>query len=308
MRPCMDVRPPSTAQPGPSRPARDPDALVETIRSSVIGDDEAVAGPFGVRRVTYADYTASGRSLTFIEDYIRDAVLPLYANTHTESSGTGLQTTRFREEARDTIRRAVGGSDDHAVIFTGSGSTSAVNKLVLAMGLRIPAELDERYGLSARIPAERAAGRLRRTVRASQQRAAMARVDRRRRRHPRGRRRAHRSGPPRRGVAPLRRSAAPHRQLQRGLERDRASSPTRTASPACSTSTARCRSGISRRRPRTSRSRWTRRATRSPTRTRSSSRPTSSSAGRARRGSSSPAASCSGTGSRRSPAAAPSRT
>ncbi|MFI5226884.1 MAG: aminotransferase class V-fold PLP-dependent enzyme, partial [Candidatus Limnocylindrales bacterium] len=136
-----------------SRLAHDPDALVETIRSSVIGDDEAVAGPFGVRRVTYADYTASGRSLTFIEDYIRDAVLPLYANTHTESSGTGLQTTRFREEARDTIRRAVGGSDDHVVLFTGSGSTSAVNKLVLAMGLRIPAELDERYGLSARIPA-----------------------------------------------------------------------------------------------------------------------------------------------------------
>jgi selenocysteine lyase/cysteine desulfurase len=131
-----------------------PDVLIEAIRASVIGDDEAVAGPFGVRRVTYADYTASGRSLTFIEDYIRDAVLPLYANTHTESSGTGLQTTRFREEARRTIRDTVGGSDDHVVIFTGSGSTSAVNKLVAAMGLRIPAELDERYGLSDRIPAD----------------------------------------------------------------------------------------------------------------------------------------------------------
>ena len=73
------------------------DALIGLIRGSVIGDDEAVAGPFGIRRVTYADYTASGRSLSFIEDYLRDAVLPLYANTHTESSGTGLQTTRFRE-------------------------------------------------------------------------------------------------------------------------------------------------------------------------------------------------------------------
>ena len=127
--------------------------LVETIRSSVIGDDEAVAGPFGVRRVTYADYTASGRSLTFIEDYLRDAVLPLYANTHTESSGTGLQTSRFRDEARRIVREAVGASDAHVVLFVGSGSTGAIDRLIHVLGLRLPAELDERYDLAARIPA-----------------------------------------------------------------------------------------------------------------------------------------------------------
>jgi selenocysteine lyase/cysteine desulfurase len=131
----------------------DPAALIELIRASVIGDDEAVAGPFGIRRVTYADYTASGRALSFIEDYLRDAVLPLYANTHTESSGTGLQTTRFREEARRIIRDAVGGSDAHAVVFCGSGMTAAINKLVDVLNIRIPADLDERYGLRGQIPA-----------------------------------------------------------------------------------------------------------------------------------------------------------
>ena len=128
--------------------------LIVMIRGAGIGDDEAVMGTFGIRRVTYADYTASGRSLAFIEDYVREAVLPLYANTHTESSGTGLQTSRFREDARSIIRESLGGNAaDHVVIFCGSGSTAAINKLVEVMNLRLPADLDDRYGFRASIPA-----------------------------------------------------------------------------------------------------------------------------------------------------------
>ena len=112
-------------------PAVSDPRLIETIRASVIGEDEAIATPFGLRRVTYADYTASGRSLAFIEDVIRDAVLPLYANTHTESSGTGLQTTRFREDARAIIGEAVHADpDEHVVLFCGSGSTGALHTLI----------------------------------------------------------------------------------------------------------------------------------------------------------------------------------
>src|SRR5438445_376045 len=127
--------------------------LIERIRSSVIGEDEAVMGPFGPRRVTYADYTASGRALSFIEEFIREVVLPLYANTHTESSGTGLQTTRFREEAREIIRAALGASHEHAVIFCGSGSTGAINRLIDVLNMRIPADLDDRYHFTSLIPA-----------------------------------------------------------------------------------------------------------------------------------------------------------
>jgi selenocysteine lyase/cysteine desulfurase len=137
---------------GPQAPGLVTSPLVERIRRGVIGEGELMDGPFGPRRVTYADYTASGRSLDFLEDFIREQVLPPYANTHTESSGTGLATTRLREDARRIIRDAVGGTVNDLVIFCGSGATAAVNKLIGILELRIPAGLDERYQLAERIP------------------------------------------------------------------------------------------------------------------------------------------------------------
>ena len=47
-----------------------------------------------------SNYFIITRPLKFIEDYIRDYVYPFYANTHTTTSVTSRQTTKFRHEAR----------------------------------------------------------------------------------------------------------------------------------------------------------------------------------------------------------------
>lgn len=126
--------------------------LIRTIRESVIGDNVAIDGPFGEKPLIYADYTASGRSLTMVEDFIRQDVLPFYANTHSETSFTGAQTTALREQAREQIRQSVNGSERDQIIFCGSGATTAIHKLIDILNLRLPADLNDRYNFERLIP------------------------------------------------------------------------------------------------------------------------------------------------------------
>ncbi|MFT4888238.1 MAG: selenocysteine lyase/cysteine desulfurase [Pseudohongiellaceae bacterium] len=128
--------------------------LISKIRESVIGERQLIPTSFGMKPLIYADYTASGRSLAFIEDFISTKVLPFYANTHTETSFSGAQTTAYREQARGTIRSAVNGNNDDQVIFCGAGATAAINKLIDILNLRLPAELSEKYHLLDQLPAD----------------------------------------------------------------------------------------------------------------------------------------------------------
>jgi selenocysteine lyase/cysteine desulfurase len=113
----------------------DVEQLLRTIEESQLGYGTTLQGPFGTKQVVYADYTASGKSLGFIEDYLRHEVLPHYGNTHTTTSVTSRQTTFFREEARLIVRNAVNATEKDAVLFVGSGCTAAIHKLIHCLGL-----------------------------------------------------------------------------------------------------------------------------------------------------------------------------
>jgi len=125
--------------------------LTTLIREQEVGRTSTVTTPFGDRLLFYADLTATGRFVHFVETWLAE-VRPFYANTHTSVSSTGRVMSALREEARAVVGRAVNAGPDDVVMFVGSGATAAINKLVGLLGIRIPEPLERAYRLSEHIP------------------------------------------------------------------------------------------------------------------------------------------------------------
>jgi len=111
-------------------------STVAALADGLIGNHASVEGPFGIKPLIYADYVASGRALLQVERFILEQVLPYYANSHTEASYCGGFITRLRREARATVAKCCGATQEHAVIFAGSGATAGINRLVNLFGVR----------------------------------------------------------------------------------------------------------------------------------------------------------------------------
>lgn len=111
------------------------DDVIDKLREGVIGEGAAFESPFGIQKLIYADYVASGRALRQVEGFVMERVLPFYANSHTEASHCGGEMTRMRREARAIIAGACGADDSFATVFAGAGATAGLNRLVHLLGV-----------------------------------------------------------------------------------------------------------------------------------------------------------------------------
>lgn len=128
------------------------DPVLVWARAGVIGRAAPIRTPQGVVPKRYFDQTASGLPFGPIEDLIRERVLPYMANTHTEASATGRFMTAQFQAAHDKVRAALNAGPDDVIVFTGSGATGAINKLIAVLGLRVPDVLARRYGWGRDLP------------------------------------------------------------------------------------------------------------------------------------------------------------
>jgi selenocysteine lyase/cysteine desulfurase len=107
------------------------------LRRQVVGADAPITTPFGDRLMVYADYTASGRCLGFVERYLQH-LQRIYANTHTEDDISGRSMTHLLEAAESAIKRSVNAGPGGRIIPVGSGATGAIDKFQQIVGVMIP--------------------------------------------------------------------------------------------------------------------------------------------------------------------------
>lgn len=116
----------------------------EKYRNNTVGYRTEFNGPYGRKRILYADWIASGRLYQPIEDKISRELGPYVANTHTETSFTGATMTKAYARAKKIIKQHVNAGDHDCLIATGTGMTGAVLKFQRILGLKLPEQFNDR--------------------------------------------------------------------------------------------------------------------------------------------------------------------
>ena len=106
-------------------------------RDNIIGIDQTFDSPYGLQKIIYADWTASGRLYRPIEEKIINEIAPFVGNTHTETSITGSTMTLAYHQALKIIKDHVGAGPGDIIISSNSGMTGVVNKFQRILGFKV---------------------------------------------------------------------------------------------------------------------------------------------------------------------------
>jgi len=111
------------------------------FREQIIGSDVSFDTPYGLKKMIYADWAASGRLYQPIENKMQQEIGPYVANTHTETNFSGSIMTQAYFKAQHIIKEHVNAGPKDIILTTGSGMTRVVNKFQRILGLKLPEKL-----------------------------------------------------------------------------------------------------------------------------------------------------------------------
>ncbi len=113
------------------------ESYFKPFRDNIVGINASFDSPYGNKEIIYADWIASGRLYAPIEDKIKNEFGPFVANTHTETSETGMMMTRAYHKAHKIIKGHVNASSSDVIITAGFGMTAVINKLQRILSLKV---------------------------------------------------------------------------------------------------------------------------------------------------------------------------
>ncbi|MEI6823487.1 MAG: aminotransferase class V-fold PLP-dependent enzyme [Bacteroidota bacterium] len=108
----------------------------QQFRQNTIGNELEFESPYGIQKMIYADWVASGRLYAPIEKKMTEELGPYVGNTHTETSETGTMMTKAYHLAHELIKQHVNAGPNDVIITYGFGMTAVVNKLQRILGLK----------------------------------------------------------------------------------------------------------------------------------------------------------------------------
>lgn len=111
------------------------------FRENILGVDLEFESPYGMQKMVYTDWTASGRLYRPIEEKMLHDFGPYVANTHTETTESGTAMTMAYHKAKRIIKKHVNCNEDDVLIVSGTGMTGVVNKFQRILGLKVPENL-----------------------------------------------------------------------------------------------------------------------------------------------------------------------
>jgi selenocysteine lyase/cysteine desulfurase len=115
----------------------------QQFRNNIIGIEQEFESPYGLQKIIYTDWTASGRLYRPIEEKLMNEFGPFVANTHTETTVSGTAMTKSYHHARHIIKHHVNANSDDVLITDGTGMTGVVNKFQRILGLKVPENLKD---------------------------------------------------------------------------------------------------------------------------------------------------------------------
>jgi selenocysteine lyase/cysteine desulfurase len=126
------------------------ESYFEKFRKEIVGIDQEFDSPYGRKKIVYADWIASGRLYTPVEDKLLKEIAPFVGNTHTETSETGLLMTRAYHWSHQMIKDHCNAGPNDVIITAGSGMTTVINKFQRILGLKYCGKIAHRTCMTER--------------------------------------------------------------------------------------------------------------------------------------------------------------